>query len=881
MRPGPDDLAAICFTSGSSGSPKGVAWSHRGLLHWVRVFTDTVRITPADRIVLLFSAGVSASWRAIYSALLNGASLHILPPLGLGLPALIEQIRARGITIYHSVPALMRRICDALPDGERLDTVRVVCIGGDRVQWSDVDLCRRAFARDVLAYSILTSTECGPFIHGFVDDALRATTAHPPTGRAAPGWTVTVANDDGEPVADGATGELVVTSRFNAIGYWDGASLQVRPFPADPADPRLRIYRSGDLALRRPDGLIEFIGRQDQQIKLSGHRIELGDVESALKSCHGVRDAAVIAALDEAGLPQRLVAYCEVEPAEAEVSPSDLNAMLVDVLPLFMVPRTIRILDALPRLPNLKIDREELRRHDQREQERLLALRMISSEKSATFRDHATAPATVSVESGSRMQATLLRLWRDVLDRQDIGIDDDFFLCGGDSLAAIDLLHRVEEALQYKLLLSILVAAPTVRRLAARLETAASGLISNTIGIHASGSRRPLFVVHGIFGHATSLLPVLRSLDSDQPSYALQPPGMGWIGAGCTTLAQAAAHWIGEIKAIQPHGPYRLLGTSFGGLAVFEMAMQLQEMGETVDYLAMVDTHPPTCRFGDRLDVWEPRGLVFPARAGPIEALHQRIGETHLRMMDQYILDSRKLFRGELTYVCCTGNPVIAGRDRRRLWQHFATRFRLHQLPTNHDILQRGPHLAAFIELLSASLESRQAAGIDPAKVYDPGYRIGTGPQRGSIVGSTGDVYRIEQERMRGYVDAVRTDAETIQFMGWAVEPDRRQPAQTIAVFLGDRFLGYGTSCTPRLDVAKRLGPSAHYAGFDLVFPTSAASAATDECRLFVLSQDGRAAELRKSFSPGSASYADAARALWQGVRTAARRRYRRARSRS
>jgi amino acid adenylation domain-containing protein len=829
-RPDSDDPAAICFTSGSSGLPKAVAWNHRSLLHWIQVFADTAQISCADKAVLLFSPGVSASWRAIYSALLNGGSLHILPPLGLGLPAVIEQIRARGITIYHSVPALMQRISDALPEGAPLDSIRIACIGGDRVQWSDVDQCRRAFSREVQVYSVLTSTECGPFIHGVVDEALRTTTAHPPAGRQAPGWTVTIVNDDGEPALDGEPGELVVTSRFIAAGHWQGSDLQVQPFPTDPKDPGLRVYKTGDWALRRPDGLIEFIGRRDRQVKLSGHRIDLGDVESALKSCRGVHDAAVIAALDEAGLPQQLIAYCELDATAAHLQPTDLSAMLADVLPLFMVPRSIRIVDDLPRLPNLKIDREELRRREQRE------LKQREQDR------HFAAPTSFGVEAGNGIQQTLLQLWRDVLECQDIGIDDDFFLSGGDSLAALELLHRIEERLQHRLPLAVLVGAPSVRQLEARLKIAAAEQISNTVGVHTAGNRRPLFALHGMFGHATSMLPILRLLSADQPGYALQPPGMGWPDN--TTLPQAAEYWIGEIKAIQPHGPYRLLGSSFGGLAMFEVALQLQDMGETIDYLAMVDTKPSTCRFDDHLDVRKSREID---RVDAKRELHRRIGETHLRMSNQYTLDSRKPFRGELVYICCTGNPVIAEHDRRKLWPHFATGFRLHHLPSQHDVAQRGPCLSTFTELLSVSLNDNPPAGTNPADVYDRTYRIGSGTQQGSILGSMGDVYRINQDRTQGFVDTVRIDAETIQVIGWAVEPDQR-PAPTIAVFVGDRFLGYGAAAKPRPDVAQHFGSSTqYYSGFDFIFPQHANNIASDECSVFVLSQDGYATRLQSS----------------------------------
>jgi hypothetical protein len=318
---------------------------------------------------------------------------------------------------------------------------------------------------------------------------------------------------------------------------------------------------------------------------------------------------------------------------------------------------------------------------------------------------------------------------------------------------------------------------------------------------------------------------------------------MGWPGN--TTLPQAAGYWIEEIKAIQPYGPYRLLGTSFGGLAMFEVALQLQDMGETVEYLAIVDTHPPTCRFDDdRLDACKNR------KFDPINAkheLHRRIGETHMQMANQYMLDSRKPFRGQLVYVCCTGNPVIAEHDRRKLWRHFATGFRLHHLPSQHDVAQRGPCLSTFTELLSVSLNDSPPAGTNPADVYDRTYRIGSGTQQGSILGSMGDVYRINQDRTQGFVDTVRIDAETIQVVGWAVEPDQ-QPAPTIAVFVGDLFFGYGAAAKPRPDVAQHLGSSRqYYSGFDFVFPQRANNIVSDECSVFVLSQDGCATRLRSS----------------------------------
>jgi non-ribosomal peptide synthetase component F len=244
----PDHAAAIYFTSGSTGTPKGVAWSHRIILHWVRTFVDTARISCADRIALLASAAASTSYRPIYSALLSGASLHVLSPRDLGLPGLAAAMRTRGITVYQSAPVLLRHladqlVADKLGDGVRLDSVRLASLGGDRVQWSDIEKCRRCFSRAVQVHIVFSSTETGPCIQGFADEALRGTDQGPPVGHACSGWKVTIVNDDGRPAAAGEIGDIVVAGRFVALGYWRSPHLGVQPFPPDHDDPSSRVCR--------------------------------------------------------------------------------------------------------------------------------------------------------------------------------------------------------------------------------------------------------------------------------------------------------------------------------------------------------------------------------------------------------------------------------------------------------------------------------------------------------------------------------------------------------------------------------------------------------------------------------------------------------------
>jgi non-ribosomal peptide synthetase component F len=286
--PTPDDLALIVYTSGSTGSPKGACHNHRNLLHDVMQQTNTLHLNEEDRVALLYSPAVIAAIREILMTLLNGASLHILSPQKLQPAGLVREIRARGITICRTVPVLLRRVTEALGSNERLDSVRVVGLGSQRVDWSDFDVFRRHFPAEAFLIAGIGATECGGnYCHWFVDDRLRGTGLRLPIGRILPDANVTIVGDDGHPVAIGEVGEFVVPSRYVALGYWHNPDLTARAFMVDPGDPKTRIYKTGDMGRMRSDGLLEYVGRNDQQIKLRGHRIEIGEIELALGECAG------------------------------------------------------------------------------------------------------------------------------------------------------------------------------------------------------------------------------------------------------------------------------------------------------------------------------------------------------------------------------------------------------------------------------------------------------------------------------------------------------------------------------------------------------------------------------------------------------------------
>jgi acyl-coenzyme A synthetase/AMP-(fatty) acid ligase/acyl carrier protein len=417
----PGEIAQIIFTSGSTGAPKGVYHDHRALLYAALQRTNTVHLDCEDRVAHLYYPAASAGTPNLLMALLNGASLHILPPRSLGLPRLARELRERAITVCHTVVVLFRRIVDALNPGERLESLRILRLGGERLEWSDFDLFRRACSPDAFLIANLASTETSSiFAQWFVEETVRETTLHVPVGQALPDFAVSLVDDTGRPVAAGEVGEFMVASRYVALGYWNQHELPPGNFLVDPSDPGIRIVKTGDVGRLRPDGLFEFIGRKDQQIKLRGHRIEPSEIEAALRSCEGVRDAAIVVRKNKQDRPQSLIAYVELRPGTSGLLPRHLQAMLSQRLPRHMVPAQIFLLTGLPYLANFKIDR----------------LRLAAIDQARTSED---AP-----QPGGPIINEVLRVFEAALGSSGATADDNLSSLGGDSLQAVTIALELE-----------------------------------------------------------------------------------------------------------------------------------------------------------------------------------------------------------------------------------------------------------------------------------------------------------------------------------------------------------------------------------------------------------------------------------------------------
>ncbi len=561
-----DDLAYVFFTSGTSGPPKGVMDTHRHVLHNVMRYTNALAIAPSDRLTLLQSVGFSGSASSLFGALLNGAcvlplDVHAETPASIG-----RWLRECRATIYHSVPSLFRAI--ATGDGGRgFPDLRVVRLEGDQASAAEVDLFRRCCSSDGALVHGLGATETGIVSQLVVTHASPPVTGILPVGHACADVEIRVVSDTGEVLPAETTGEIEVVSRYLAYGLWGEPEATARVFRAG-ADGT-RAYRTGDRGRLRPDGCLEHLGRLDGRLRLRGAWVERAEVEAALTRAPGV-GAAAVRIHERRGEP-RLVAYVvPATPARADVggvpTPSALRRALTTELPPHAIPSAYVVLPALPVTANGKLDRSALPPPDGRR----------------------PALDTPYVAPRSLLQHRLADLWTDLLGVAPIGIDDDFFDLGGDSMLAVMMIDRVCALVDDLVPAETLLGGTTIAALDVALAALQDRLGAGLVALQTAGTRPALFFLHGGYlSGGLYCLELARQLGADQPFYALAPLGLDG-GPVPTTYAAMAERHLRSIRQAQPHGPYSLAGTCNGGLAAYEVARRLAAAGERVAFLGLI-----------------------------------------------------------------------------------------------------------------------------------------------------------------------------------------------------------------------------------------------------------------------------------------------------
>ncbi len=444
--PGPaaaaTDLAFMLYTSGSTGQPKGVLQTHGNVLHDVMHYTNAAHFCRDDRFVLLSSCSFADSVRTIYGALLNGAGLYPFDVAREGLPVLATWLREQALTIYRSVPTLFRHFMASLAGEEQFPKVRLIFLAGEPVYRTDVEAYRRHFSTDCIFVNRLGTTEALTFSCYFLDQDTKITDASVPVGYAVADKEVLLldAQPDGDTGA--RVGEIAVRSQYLSPGYWRRPDLTREIFLSDPVGIDARVYRTGDLGRLRPDGCLVHLGRKDFQVKVRGHRIEPGEIETTLVAHPAIRDAVVTPRQNRHG-DTRLVAYLVVRVAPGPTV-SDLRRFLAERIPDYMVPTAFVFLPALPLTPNGKVDRRAL-------------------PEAGTSRPALDLPF---VAPSTPLEQTLAGMWANVLGLERVGIHDSFLDLGGDSLLASRIFARIPNAFGVEPPMQDLLAASTVAEMA-------------------------------------------------------------------------------------------------------------------------------------------------------------------------------------------------------------------------------------------------------------------------------------------------------------------------------------------------------------------------------------------------------------------------------
>jgi thioesterase domain-containing protein/acyl carrier protein len=379
-------------------------------------------------------------------------------------------------------------------------------------------------------------------------------------GRPIDHTTVYVLDALRQPVPPGEVGEIYIGGRGLARGYRGRPDLTAERFVLDPfGPPDSRMYRTGDLGRLLPDGRFECLGRIDHQVKIRGFRVELGEIEAALRGAPGVDEVVVVADPRADGDPVLSAFWVGAATREA------LYERARAKLPAYMVPSLYQRVNAFPLTPSGKIDRKAL----------------------ARVQDGEAAPATGAAPR-TAVEQRIAAIWVEVLGLPSVAVDDDFFSIGGTSMKVIEARGRIEKAFAVSLPLSAFFESPTtVETLATRLERPAEA--RSVVLLHKGGDEAPLFLVHDADGETLPYLNLARRLGRTRSVYGIQPRGDKDLPVVHTRLEDMAAHYVAEIRKIQPHGPYLLGGLCAGGVVAFEMAGQLEALGQRARLVALID----------------------------------------------------------------------------------------------------------------------------------------------------------------------------------------------------------------------------------------------------------------------------------------------------
>jgi amino acid adenylation domain-containing protein len=560
------NLAYVIYTSGSTGVPKGVMVEHRNVSRLV-INNHYAQITATDCVAHCANPAFDASTWEIWSALLNGAKLLVIPQsVLLDSKGFNRALIDGGVTALWLTVGLFNQYADVIDAA--LGRLQYLLIGGDVL---DPKTVARILSNGHPPRHLIngygpteTTTFASTFeIHRLADDERSIS-----IGRPIANTNIYILDARGEPVPIGVAGEIHIGGAGVTRGYLNRPELTAQRFVADPfsKDRDARMYKTGDLGRWYADGNIEFLGRNDFQVKVRGFRIELGEIEARLAACTGVHEAVALAREDGAG-GKRLVAYVTVHRG-AELSPTLLRSQLSTALPEYMVPSAFVIMETFPLTSNGKLDRNALLAPDQ------------------------TAVASAGYQAPvGHVEQAIAQIWQTLLGLPRIGRDDNFFELGGHSLTALRLVASVASTFGVKIGVAALFASPTLRAFAIRVSEFDRPPESwRIVQIQPLGRKTPIIAINNTMMYYD----LAQKIGTDRRFLAVQlfDPGNPQP-LPSRSLEEIATDYVHLIREAQPRGPYILMGLCVAGLIAYEAARQLRQAGEPVALVVMADTWRP------------------------------------------------------------------------------------------------------------------------------------------------------------------------------------------------------------------------------------------------------------------------------------------------
>jgi amino acid adenylation domain-containing protein len=566
-----DAPAYITYTSGSTGTPKGVVVTHRKMIHYLDVVTEYIALGPGDRFLYFAALGFDASIEEIFPTLKAGATMVIRPDGLLTLDAFNRILNEGQITVLSLPAAFWGEWVNGLvenhlplPAALRLLTVYAEEPNMQRFNaWMNLPGAERV--RWINTYGPTEAVVDATFFEPDVAAHKDTRWARLPIGRPIANHTVYILDAKRQPVPLGTPGEIYIGGDISD-GYRNLEKETRERFLPDPfsQQPGAMMYKSGDMGRFLDDGQIEFIGRVDFQVKLRGFRIELGEIENTILTYPGVGQAVVLLRKDRHDT-DRLVAYITLGH-DAPFEISHLADYLKKLLPDYMIPSAVMVLPEFPVTPHGKINREALPQPE------------------------IAARGSAGQQAQSTLERELIVIWEKILNTSPIGVDEDFFELGGNSLLGVRMFDLINHQMNIQLPVSELFQSPTVRKLAKYIEENAENYTPSCAVLLRQGRPDlPVFLIHGWGGGVVGYADLVRELDPRWTVYGIQAAGLAQEQDFDETMQAMVERYIRAVRQIQPSGPYRLGGYCTGGVISYAMACELVKQGDAVAFVGLIE----------------------------------------------------------------------------------------------------------------------------------------------------------------------------------------------------------------------------------------------------------------------------------------------------